>query len=364
MDATSRGQAHRYGKWVLETSRLEQCTITFAVGRQGLMHLPGDIIEVADNNYAGKVLGGRVVAINGKKVTLDQPVEIKGESYLNYITTDGLTKIKIKSVDKSNPAIVELDSVPQGLSIFDNWVLKSGVVSTQLYRALGITENDDGSYTITALQHEPQKEGIVDGSASFMPSVTTSHGAGVNKPANADISFGDGGVKLTWTTPTNQGAVKYDIKLYRNGNLYSTHLDLDSPEISFDNLPSGSYTVEIRGKNGLGQLSDPVTRTFEINLNIPRFVTKSLLFAIELDWDLPKTATIGNYTEVWRSTTNDISKAVKVATLPYPQNNYVMSGVPLSAEYYFGCVAVIKTTIRASLPRPYLVRRTIIRKAY
>ena len=332
---TSRGQAHRYGKWVLETSRLEQCTITFAVGRQGLMHLPGDIIEVADNNYAGKVLGGRVLAINGKKVTLDQPVEIKGESYLNYITADGLTKIKIKAVDKSNPAIIELDSAPQGLSIFDNWVLKSGVVSTQLYRALGITENDNGSYTITALQHEPQKEAIVDGSASFMPSVTTAHGAGVNKPANADISFGDGGVKLTWTTPTNQGAVKYDVKLYRNGNLYSTHLDLDSPEISFDNLPNGSYTVEIRSKNSSGQLSDPVTRTFEINLNIPRFVTKSLLFAIELDWDLPKTATVGNYTEVWRSATNDISKAVKVATLPYPQNNYVMSGVPLSAEYYF-----------------------------
>jgi len=332
---TSRGQAHRYGKWVLETSRLEQCTITFTVGRQGLMHLPGDIIEVADNNYAGKVLGGRVVAISGKKVTLDQPVEIKGESYLNYITADGLTKIKIKSVDKANPAIVELDSAPQGLSIFDNWVLKSGVVSTQLYRALGITENDDGSYTITALQHESQKEAIVDGSASFMPSVTTAHGAGVNKPANADVSFGDGGVKLTWTTSTNHGAVKYDVKLYRNGNLYSTHLDLDSPEISFDNLPNGRYTVEIRSKNSAGQLSDPVTRTFEINLNIPRFVTKSLLFAIELDWDLPKTAAVGNYTEVWRSTTNDISKAVKVATLPYPQNNYVMSGVPLSAEYYF-----------------------------
>lgn len=332
---TSRGQAHRYGKWVLETSRLEQCTITFTVGRQGLMHLPGDIIEVADNNYAGKVLGGRVVAISGKKVTLDQPVEIKGESYLNYITADGLAKIKIKAVDEANHAIVELDSVPQGLSVFDNWVLKSGVVSTQLYRALGIAENDDGSYTITALQHEPQKQAIVDGSASFVPSVTTAHGAGVNKPANADVSFGDGGVKLTWTTSTNHGAVKYDVKLYRNGNLYSTHLDLDSPEISFDNLPNGRYTVEIRSKNRAGQLSDPITRTFEINLEIKRFVTKSLLFAIELDWDLPKTASVGNYTEVWRSTTNDISKAVKVATLPYPQNNYVMSGVPLSAEYYF-----------------------------
>ena len=107
-----------------------------------------------------------------KKVTLDRPVEIKGESYLNYITTDGLTKIKIKSVDKSNPAIVELDRCAARVEYFDNWVLKSGVVSTQLYRALGITENDDGSYTITALQHEPQKQAIVDGSASFMPSVT------------------------------------------------------------------------------------------------------------------------------------------------------------------------------------------------
>lgn len=330
---TSRGQAHRYGKWVLETSRLEQCTITFTVGRQGLMHLPGDIIEVADNSYAGQVIGGRVIAVNGRQITLDREVEITENSHLSYLNADyQLTKIKVIS---AQGAVITLDTAPDGLNEYDNWVLKTPTVSTQLYRALGISENDDGSYTITALQHEPQKEGIVDGSASFVPSVTTAHGAGVNKPANADVSFGDGGVKLTWTTSTNHGAVKYDVKLYRNGNLYSTHLDLDSPEISFDNLPNGRYTVEIRSKNSAGQLSDPVTRTFEINLNIPRFVTKSLLFAIELDWDLPKTAGVGNYTEVWRSTTNDISKAVKVATLPYPQNNYVMSGVPLSAEYYF-----------------------------
>ena len=330
---TSRGQAHRYGKWVLETSRLEQCTITFTVGRQGLMHLPGDIIEVADNSYAGQVIGGRVIAVNGRQVMLDREVEITENSHLSYLNADyQLTKIKVIS---AQGAVITLDTVPDGLNEYDNWVLKTPTVSTQLYRALGISENDDGSYTITALQHEPQKEGIVDGSASFVPSVTTAHGAGVNKPANADVSFGDGGVKLTWTTSTNHGAVKYDVKLYRNGNLYSTHLDLDSPEISFDNLPNGRYTVEIRSKNRAGQLSDPITRTFEINLNITRFVTKSLLFAIELDWDLPKTAAVGNYTEVWRSTTNDISKAVKVATLPYPQSNYVMSGVPLSAEYYF-----------------------------
>lgn len=332
---TSRGQAHRYGKWVLETSRLEQCTITFVVGRQGLLHLPGDIIEIADNDFAGKTLGGRVVAINGKKVTLDQPVEITGNSYLSYLNDEmQLVKIKIINVDNTNKSVVTLETNPVGLNVMDDWVLKTPQVSTQLYRALGITENDDGSYTITALQHEPQKEAIVDGSASFVPVVTTIHN-GLTKVTNADVVYSADGIKLTWSVPTTDTLLTYEVRLYRNGKVFKTYLNLKNPEISFEGLPDGSYTAEIRAKNQSGQLSDPVTRSFEINLNIPRFVTKSLLFAIELDWDLPKTFTPGFSTEIWRSNTNDISTAVKVATLPYPQSNYVINGVPLSTGYYF-----------------------------
>lgn len=332
---TSRGQAHRYGKWVLETSRLEQCTITFVVGRQGLLHLPGDIIEIADNDFAGKTLGGRVVAINGKTVTLDQPVEITGNSYLSYLNDEmQLVKIKIINADNTNKSVVTLETNPVGLNVMDDWVLKTPQVSTQLYRALGITENDDGSYTITALQHEPQKEAIVDGSASFVPVVSTMHN-GLTKVTNADVVYSADGIKLTWSVPTTDTLLTYEVRLYRNGKVFKTYLNLKNPEISFEGLPDGSYTAEIRAKNQSGQLSDPVTRSFEINLNIPRFVTKSLLFAIELDWDLPKTFTPGFSTEIWRSNTNDISTAVKVATLPYPQSNYVINGVPLSIGYYF-----------------------------
>ena len=332
---TSRGQAHRYGKWVLETSRLEQCTITFVVGRQGLLHLPGDIIEIADNDFSGKTLGGRVVAINGKKVTLDQPVEITGNSYLSYLNDEmQLVKIKIINADNTNKSVVTLETNPVGLNVMDDWVLKTPQVSTQLYRALGITENDDGSYTITALQHEPQKEAIVDGSASFVPVVTTMHN-GLTKVTNADVVYSADGIKLTWSVPTTDTLLTYEVRLYRNGKVFKTYLNLKNPEISFEGLPDGSYTAEIRAKNQSGQLSDPVTRSFEINLNIPRFVTKSLLFAIELDWDLPKTFTPGFSIEIWRSNTNDISTAVKVATLPYPQSNYVINGVPLSTGYYF-----------------------------
>ena len=332
---TSRGQAHRYGKWVLETSRLEQCTITFVVGRQGLLHLPGDIIEIADNDFSGKTLGGRVVAINDKKVTLDQPVEITGNSYLSYLNDEmQLVKIKIINVDNANKSVITLETNPVGLNVMDDWVLKTPQVSTQLYRALGITENDDGSYTITALQHEPQKEAIVDGSASFVPVVTTMHN-GLTKVTNADVVYSADGIRLTWSVPTIDTILTYEVRLYRNGKVFKTYLNLKNPEISFEGLPDGSYTAEIRAKNQSGQLSDPVTRSFEINLNIPRFVTKSLLFAIELDWDLPKAFTPGFSTEIWRSNTNDISTAVKVATLPYPQSNYVINGVPLSTGYYF-----------------------------
>ncbi len=329
---TSRGQAHRYGKWVLETSRLEQCTISFTVGRQGLMHLPGDIIEVADNDYAGQTIGGRVVAVAGKQVTLDRAVEISENSYLSYLDTDHqLARSKIIS---AQGAVITLDAAPNGLKEYDDWVLKTPTVSTQLYRALGITENEDGSYTISALQHEPQKEAIVDGSASFVPVVSTMHN-GLTKVTNADVVYSADGIKLTWSVPTTDTLLTYEVRLYRNGKVFKTYLNLKNPEISFEGLPDGSYTTEIRAKNQSGQLSDPVTRSFEINLNIPRFVTKSLLFAIELDWDLPKTFTPGFSTEIWRSNTNDISTAVKVATLPYPQSNYVINGVPLSTGYYF-----------------------------
>ena len=329
---TSRGQAHRTGLWLLQTEKLETKTVTFTVGTEGLMHVPGDIIKVADTYYAGTNIGGRVLAINGKKVTLDREISINGNSYFSYINAQAKHQdIKIVSV---NGAEVTLDQNPVGLEAYGVWSLSTQQVTSQLFKALSVKEEAKGKYTITALQHEPQKEAIVDNGAKFEPVVTTMHN-GLTKVTNADVVYSADGIRLTWSVPTTDMLLTYEVRLYRNGKVFKTYLNLKNPEISFEGLPDGSYTAEIRAKNQSGQLSDPVTRSFEINLNIPRFVTKSLLFAIELDWDLPKTFTPGFSTEIWRSNTNDISTAVKVATLPYPQSNYVINGVPLSTGYYF-----------------------------
>ena len=329
---TSRGQAHRTGLWLLQTEKLETKTVTFTVGTEGLMHVPGDIIKVADTYYAGTNIGGRVLAINGKKVTLDREISVNGNSYFSYINAQAKHQdIKIVSV---NGAEVTLDQEPAGLEAYSVWSLSTQQVTSQLFKALSVKEETKGKYTITALQHEPQKEAIVDNGAKFEPKETTIRN--LSKVNGSNVNYGDDGINLTWDVLSSPNEIfTYEVKLYRGGALFRTYLDLKEPKLSLDNLPNGSYTAEIRARNQRGQLSDPVTRSFEINLNIPRFVTKSLLFAIELDWDLPKTFTSGFSTEIWRGNTNDISTAVKVATLPYPQSNYVINGVPLSTGYYF-----------------------------
>lgn len=330
---TSRGQAHRTGRWILETEKLETETVTFSVGSEGLMHIPGDIIRVTDNHFAGTNLGGRVLSASGKVVTVDREITLPANSYFSYINAEAKhASIKITKINGSK---LTLETAPVGLKEYDVYSISSQKVTSRLYRCMTITE-EDGTYTITALQHEPQKEAIVDNGASFEPVATSLLSGGLQKVSNADVSLSENGVEITFDyTANTTTAVKYQVKLYRNGELYRQLVDVTDTKLTFSNLPDGSYTVEIRAKNERGQLSDPITRTFEINLRIPRFVTKSLLFAIELDWDLPKTATVGNYTEIWRASENDVSKAVKVATLPYPQNNYTINGVSLNESYYF-----------------------------
>ncbi|UTH24871.1 phage tail protein [Actinobacillus suis] len=331
---TSRGQAYRTGRWILETEKLETETVTFSVGSEGLMHIPGDVIRVTDNHFAGTNLGGRVLSVSGKVVTVDREITLPANSYFSYINAEAKhASIKISKIE--NGTKLTLETAPAGLKEYDVYSISSQKVTSRLYRCMTITE-DDGAYTITALQHEPQKEAIVDNGASFEPVSTSLLSGGLQKVSNADVSLSENGVEITFDYAANTTtAVKYQVKLYRNGELYRQLVDVTDTKLTFSNLPDGSYTVEIRAKNERGQLSDPITRTFEINLKIPRFVTKSLLFAIELDWDLPKTATVGNYTEIWRASENDVSKAVKVATLPYPQNNYTINGVSLNESYYF-----------------------------
>ena len=305
---TSRGQAHRTALWLLQTEKLETKTVTFTVGAEGLMHIPGDIIKVADTHYAGTNIGGRVLAVNGKTVTLDRKITLSGNSYFSYINANAKHQnIKIISV---NGAEVTLDQPPVGLELYGVWSLATQQVTSQLFKALSVKEEDKGKYTIMALQHEPQKEAIVDNGAKFEPAGTTV----LTTPqiSNIDVAVNaDGSVSVDSSVTGGNGIVKYDIRIYKGGVLYDVRLGQPSPNLNIDSLENGDYSVLIQVKNENGQLLSEKTQTFTINKPpAPTGVrTTGGLGNITLEWDWVDDATA---TEIFASETDDIKTAKRL----------------------------------------------------
>ena len=305
---TSRGQAHRTALWLLQTEKLETKTVTFTVGAEGLMHIPGDIIKVADTHYAGTNIGGRVLAVNGKTVTLDREITLSGNSYLSYINANAKHQnIKIISV---NGAEVTLDQPPLGLEIYGVWSLTTQQVTSQLFKALSVKEESKGKYTIMALQHEPQKEAIVDNGAKFEPAGTTV----LTTPQISNIGVAvnsDGSVSVDSSVTGGNVIVKYDIRIYKGGVLYDVRLGQSSPNLNIDGLENGDYSVLVQVKNENGQLLSEKTQTFTINKPpAPTGVrTTGGLGNITLEWDWVDDATA---TEIFASETDDIKTAKRL----------------------------------------------------
>lgn len=302
---TSRGQAHRTGLWLLQTEKLETKTVTFTVGTEGLMHTPGDIIRVSDTYYAGTNIGGRVLAVDGKKVTLDREISISGNSYFSYINQNAKHQdIKIIS---AKGAEVTLDQAPTGLEAYGVWSLSTQQVTSQLFKALTVKEETKGKYTITALQHEPQKEAIVDNGAKFEPRATSI--LSVPQISNINVNVNqDGSVSFSTDITGGSGLVKYDIKIYKDGALYDVRLGQSSPNVSFDDFENGEYTIVIQVKSESGELLSERTQTFVIDKPpAPTGVrVTGGLGNITIEWDWINDATA---TEIYVSEIDDIKTA-------------------------------------------------------
>ncbi|MBF0784322.1 DUF1983 domain-containing protein [Muribacter muris] len=325
---TSRGQAHRTGLWILMTEKLETESITFNVGAEGLMHIPGDIIRVADTQYAGANIGGRVLAVNGRTLTLDREITLSGNSYFQYINGEA-KPVNIK-ISHANGNTVTLDRVPAGLSVNGVWSLTTQQISSQLYRAMTISENEDGSYTIMALQHEPQKEAIVDNGAVFEPRNTTLHRT--PRLEHLDVQLDAGSVKFAWQTTSGIGTLTYDVRILKDGKLYAYHKGLTGLELALDDLPDGEYEVVIIAKNAQGQVVSEKTQTFVINRPpVPEEVMVSGgLTDVTLSWKWWDDAT---QTEIWASETNDILTAKRLAKVL--ASTYTHNVGPRKTRYYW-----------------------------
>ena len=324
----SRGQAVRFAQWTLQTALRQQSTVSFTVGREGLRHLPHDIVQIMDNDYAGAVLSGRLKNVSGKTLTLDAEVGDVAGAQLRWFSGGAVKSAKIVSRPKSDTVV--LDAAPD-IAAGGVWAV-AGKVSPRLFRCVGIKENtDEGTYTITALLHDPGKYAAVDGAADFSRETHSLHAA-IPALSNPVLQAGGGEVRLTWDAA---GALSYDIKIYKDGTLYRHIPDADTPEIRLHNLANGRYRAEIRAKNARGALSEPLVKAWTLDYTITAVRTAAKTLAVDVTWTWPQTVAADIACEIWYGKTADLAKAAKLVALPYPQNTYTLTGVGAADEYWF-----------------------------
>ncbi|ELO4963248.1 host specificity protein J, partial [Escherichia coli] len=279
MDAfgcTSRGQAHRAGLWLIKTELLETQTVDFSVGAEGLRHVPGDVIEICDDDYAGISTGGRVLAVNSqtRTLTLDREITLpsSGTTLISLVDGSGNpVSVEVQSV--TDGVKVKVSRVPDGVAGYSVWGLKLPTLRQRLFRCVSIRENDDGTYAITAVQHVPEKEAIVDNGAHFDGDQSGTVN-GVTPPAvqhlTAEVTADSGEYQVLarWDTPKVVKGVSFLLRLTVTADdgserLVSTARTTETT-YRFTQLALGNYRLTVRAVNARGQQGDPASVSFRI----------------------------------------------------------------------------------------------------
>jgi predicted phage tail protein len=279
MDAfgcTSRGQAHRAGLWLIKTELLETQTVDFSVGAEGLRHVPGDVIEICDDDYVGISTGGRVLAVNSqtRTLTLDREITLpsSGTTLISLVDGSGNpVSVEVQSV--TDGVKVKVSRVPDGVAEYSVWGLKLPTLRQRLFRCVSIRENDDGTYAITAVQHVPEKEAIVDNGAHFDGDQSGTVN-GVTPPAvqhlTAEVTADSGEYQVLarWDTPKVVKGVSFLLRLTvaaddGSERLVSTARTTETT-YRFTQLALGNYRLTVRAVNAWGQQGDPASVSFRI----------------------------------------------------------------------------------------------------
>ncbi|WP_460182072.1 phage attachment tail tip protein J, partial [Escherichia coli] len=279
MDAfgcTSRGQAHRAGLWVIKTELLETQTVDFTLGSQGLRHTPGDIIEICDNDYAGTLTGGRVLSIDAatRTLTLDREVTLPetGTSAVNLINGSG-KPVSVDITAHPAPDRIQVSTLPDGVETYGVWGLSLPSLRRRLFRCVSVRENTDGTFAITAVQHVPEKEAIVDNGAHFDGDQSGTVN-GVTPPAvqhlTAEVTADSGEYQVLarWDTPKVVKGVSFLLRLTVTADdgserLVSTARTTETT-YRFTQLALGNYRLTVRAVNAWGQQGDPASVSFRI----------------------------------------------------------------------------------------------------
>ena len=253
---TSRGQAWRAGKWLLETAKRESSRLSFQMARDAIHFTPGDIVEVMDNDYAGTRLGGRIVSHSGKVITVDavDSSVVTDGSTMSIMGRDG--KFSRYEIDGVNGNNVTLKNEPNWVRAGTVFAISTASVAIRLFRILSVAETENNSvYSITASLHDPNKQAIVDEGAVFEVPSDTLNGYRVPNVENLRIlntNTETVQVTATWETATTTKKLVFELYIYSADGKLVSQYETDQFRYEFYGLAAGSYTLGVRGRNENG----------------------------------------------------------------------------------------------------------------
>ncbi len=253
---TSRGQAHRAGKWLIETAKREPSKFTFKMARDAIHFTPGDIIEILDNNRAGARLGGRIVANNGRAITVDKVDSeyIAAGDTISLLDSDG--KFKKHQIIGVNGNIITLAAAPAWIRNGTVFAVSTNAAKSVLCRITSVAETENNSvYTIEAAQHDPHKQAVVDNGAIFeINNDTLNHFRVPNIENLKVLNVGSETVqcRATWETQTTTRRLTFEIRVYNAEGAVVKSYETTNYSYDFYGIDAGNYSLGIRGRNDTG----------------------------------------------------------------------------------------------------------------
>ncbi|MBK3510696.1 phage tail protein [Pseudomonas sp. MF6747] len=355
----SQGQAQRLGQYILLTNHYETDTVSFSVGMDGTIARPGQLIRVADENFSGKSMSGRIKAATSGGVTLDADIDAEAGDTLVVIRPTGTAEARvIQSVSGRVVTVTEsFSSAPTAQSVY---TIESAELKAEAFRILSVIENfgdDKLQYDIVAVQHNTSKFSTIDNGAQIVTLPTTVLPSSVQAiPSDVTLSTFDtvrqgvnvATMRITWTAP--KGAASYNVWWRRGsgdwifgGRVYTASMEVPG-------IYTGTYTARVAAiganeNSSLWAFSQPTNLQGKTGLPpaVSFLRTTSELFGISIKWGFPPGAEDTQRTEVWYGPANDLGAATKLADLAYPQADYRMQQLLAGATLFFWARLVDRT---------------------
>lgn len=253
---TSRGQAYRAGKWLIETAKREPSKFTFKMARDAIHFTPGDIVEILDNNRAGARLGGRIVASNGKVITVDKVDSeyITAGDTISLLDSDGrFKKHQITGVSGNK---ITLAAAPSWIRNGTVFAVSTEAAKPVLCRIISVAETENNSvYTVEASQHDPHKQAVVDNGAIFeINNDTLNHFRVPNIENLKVLNIGSETVqcRATWETQTTTHRMTFEIRVYNSEGGVVKSYETTNYSYDFYGIDAGVYSLGVRGRNDTG----------------------------------------------------------------------------------------------------------------